>query len=169
MALPVEDRNIHTRDELCDELAMLLGGRAAEELVFDDPSTGAANDIERVTQIARSMVTAFGMSARLGPQQYGRKDGEVFLGREFNHEANYSEAVAALIDDEVRRFVDDAHTKAQDLLAAERATLDALAAALIEFETLDEDDLAEIWATHLLAPARSGQAGFPLAAEAPTL
>jgi cell division protease FtsH len=141
LSLPTEDRYTRTRSELRDELAFLLGGRTAEELVFGEPTTGAANDIERATQIARAMVTEFGMSDSLGPQRLGHAHGEVFLGKEVGHEPNYSEQVAALIDVEVRGLLDDAHDEARHILTRHRATLDRLADALIERETLEEDEL----------------------------
>ncbi len=145
LALPTEDKYLKSRSELRDELAMLLGGRTAEELIFDDPTTGAANDIERATQIARAMVTEYGMSDKLGPQQLGHKDGEVFLGKEVGHEANYSDDVASIIDDEVRILIDSAHREARDVLTLHRATLDRLSDALVEQETLDDKALAAIW------------------------
>ena len=145
LALPTEDRYLKTRSELRDELTMLLGGRTAEEMIFGDPTTGAANDIERATEIARSMVTSYGMSDTLGPQQFGRKDAEVFLGKEMGHEANYSESVAAAIDHEVRTLIDAAHDEARELLVLHRATLDRLADSLIENETLEEDELLAIF------------------------
>jgi cell division protease FtsH len=144
LSLPTEDRYTRTRSELRDELAFLLGGRTAEELVFGEPTTGAANDIERATQIARAMVTEFGMSDSLGPQRLGHAHGEVFLGKEVGHEPNYSEQIAALIDVEVRGLLDDAHDEARHILTRHRATLDRLADALIERETLEEDELREL-------------------------
>src|SRR5204862_5343594 len=101
LSLPTEDKYLVTRSELRDDLAMLLGGRTAEELIFEDPTTGAQNDIEKATQIARAMVTEYGMSDLRGPQQLGQKHGEVFLGRHFGHQANYSDEVAASIESEV--------------------------------------------------------------------
>jgi cell division protease FtsH len=139
-----EDKYNHTRRELLDSMAMCLGGRSAEELIFEDPTTGAENDIEKATGIARAMVTEYGMSDLLGPQQLGRKNGEVFLGRDFGHEPNYSEQVAASIDAEVRRMIDDAHQRARDILTLHRETLDALASALVEKETLEGEELAAI-------------------------
>jgi len=139
-----EDKYNHSRSELRDAMAMCLGGRTAEELIFEEPTTGAENDIEKATTIARAMVTEYGMSDLLGPQQLGRKSGEVFLGRDFGHEPNYSEQVAASIDGEVRRMIDDAHERARSILTLHRETLDALAAALVEKETLDGADLDAI-------------------------
>jgi cell division protease FtsH len=146
LALPTEDKYLTSRSALRDQLAMLLGGRTAEELIFQDPTTGASNDIERATQIARAMVTEYGMSDEIGPQQLGQKNGEVFLGREFGHQANYSDQVAANIDSEVRRLIDEAHSEAAEVLIEHRATLDRLADALMEKETLDTSEVMEILA-----------------------
>jgi cell division protease FtsH len=145
LALPTEDKYLKTRTELVDTMTMLLGGRSAEELVFGNPTTGASDDIERCTEIARSMVTTYGMSDRLGPQQLGSKSGEVFLGKDYGHEATYSDEVAGLIDDEVRRLVDHAHDRARFILTTHRATLDRLASSLVEKETLDDADLADVF------------------------
>jgi cell division protease FtsH len=145
LALPEEDKYLKTRSELIDTMTMLLGGRSSEELVFGEPTTGASDDIERCSEIARAMVTTYGMSDRLGPQQLGTKSGEVFLGRDYGHEPTYSDEIAGLIDDEVRRLVDHAHDRARFILSTHRATLDRLAAALVEKETLDDSDLAEVF------------------------
>ena len=145
LALPTEDKYLKTRGELLDAMTMLLGGRTAEELVFGEPTTGASDDIERCTEIARNMVTTYGMSDRLGPQQLGAKEREVFLGRDYGHEAAYSDEVAGQIDAEIRRLVDGAHDRARAILSTHRATLDRLAAALVEKETLDDADLAEVF------------------------
>jgi cell division protease FtsH len=145
LALPTEDKYLKTRSELIDTMTMLLGGRTAEELVFGEPTTGASDDIERCTEIARSMVTMYGMSDRLGPQQLGSKSGEVFLGKEYGHEATYSDEIAGLIDEEVRRLVDHAHDRARFILVTHRGILDRLAASLVEKETLDDGDLAEVF------------------------
>jgi cell division protease FtsH len=145
LALPTEDKYLKTRAELIDAMTMLLGGRSAEELVFGQPTTGASDDIERCTEIARAMVTTYGMSDRLGPQQLGSKSGEVFLGKEYGHEATYSDEIAGQIDEEVRRLVDHAHDRARFILVTHRAILDRLAASLVEKETLDDGDLAEVF------------------------
>jgi cell division protease FtsH len=145
LALPVEDKYLKTRGELIDTMTMLLGGRTAEELIFGEPTTGASDDIERCTEIARSMVTTYGMSDRLGPQQLGTQSGEVFVGRDYGHEPTYSDEVAGLIDHEVRQLVDGAHDRARAILTTHRATLDRLADALVERETLDDADLAEVF------------------------
>ena len=110
LTLPTEDRFLVRRSELVDELAMLLGGRSAEELIFADPTTGAQNDIDRATTIARQMVTEFGMSDALGPMRFGQPQGEVFLGRDFSSTPDYSEEIAARIDDEVRAAASTAPT-----------------------------------------------------------
>src|SRR5262245_472014 len=145
LALPEEDKYLKTRSELVDTMTMLLGGRTSEELVFGEPTTGASDDIERCSEIARAMVTTYGMSDRLGPQQLGSKSGEVFLGRDYGHEPTYSDEIAGLIDDEVRHLIDHAHDRARFILSTHRATLDRLAAALVEKETLDDSDLAEVF------------------------
>ncbi len=145
LALPTEDRFMHTRSKLCDELAMLLGGRTAEELVFGDPTTGAQNDIEKATQIARAMVTEYGMTDVIGPQQLGQKDGEPFLGRDMGHRRDYSDEVAATVDAEVRRLIEHAHEEAAEILRQHRKTLDLLADVLVERETVDTPELLEIF------------------------
>jgi cell division protease FtsH len=144
LSLPVEDRYSFTRSELRDRIAVLMGGRTAEELIFEDFTTGAANDIEKATEIARSMVMEYGMSDLLGPLRWGQAQGEVFLGRDLGHQANYSDEVAARIDAEVRVIIEGAHGEARNILTTHRATLDKLAAALIEKETLDTPDLMAI-------------------------
>ena len=144
LSLPTEDRYLVRRSELTDQLAMALGGRSAEELIFADPTTGAQDDIEKATRIARAMVTEYGMSDQLGPQQLGQREGEVFLGRDINNTPNYSDEVATRIDAEVRRLIDEAHDLALDILTTHRATLDELAAALMEHETLDTPDLMAV-------------------------
>jgi cell division protease FtsH len=145
LALPLEDKYLHTRSELEDSMAMLLGGRTAEELVFSEITTGASDDIERCTDIARGMVTQYGMSDLLGPQQLGKVKGEIFLGRDFGHEADYSPEVAAVVDGEVRSLIDTAHDRARAILEAHRSTLDHLASSLVEKETLEDADLALIF------------------------
>ena len=139
-----EDRYNHSRSQLRDAMAMCLGGRTAEELVFSEPTTGAENDIDKVTRIARAMVTEYGMSDALGPQKFGQASGEVFLGRDIPHQATYSEEVASAIDREVHRLIDEAHDRAASVLAVHRHTLDRMAQALVERETLDALELQEI-------------------------
>jgi cell division protease FtsH len=145
LALPTEDRHMQTRSELRDELAMLLAGRTAEELVFGDPTTGAQNDIERATHIARAMVTEFGMTDSIGPQQLVNRQGEPFLGREVGGSREYSDEVAARVDHEVRALIDAAHDEARQVLTLHRIILDRLADALVERETLDIDELDAVF------------------------
>jgi cell division protease FtsH len=144
LTLPLEDKYLVTRSELSDELAMLLGGRTAEELIFTDPTTGAQNDIERATKIARSMVTEYGMSDLLGPMQFGQHHAEVFLGRDFASQPDYSDEVAAKIDGEVRRLIDHAHGTALEILTTHRSVLDQMAQALMEKETLETEEVMAI-------------------------
>ena len=144
--LPEEDRHLHTRSDLSDRLAMTLGGRTAEEVVFGEITTGAVDDIEQATRLARAMVTEFGMSDKLGPQRFTTRDGEPFLGREHASRADVSDDLAARIDDEVSRLLDEAHARARQIVETHRATLDALADALIERETLLDEDLAQLFA-----------------------
>jgi cell division protease FtsH len=146
LTLPTEDKFLVRRSELVDELAMLLGGRTAEELVFSDPTTGAQNDIDRATTIARQMVTEFGMSEELGPLRFGQSQGEVFLGRDFSNRPDYSDEIAARIDAEVRRLVEHAHRCAREILESNRETLDRLADELIAHETLDVERVQQLFA-----------------------
>jgi cell division protease FtsH len=144
LALPTEDRYYKRRSEMVDELAYALGGRTAEELVFSDPSTGASNDIEKATRTARRMVMEYGMSDRLGPMKYGQTSGEVFLGRDYNRQADYSDEVASRIDEEVRALITAAHDEAREILTTHAEALDRLAGALLERETLDRAEVAEV-------------------------
>jgi cell division protease FtsH len=140
-----EDRYTHSRAQLRAQMASALGGRSAEELVFGEITTGAANDIEKCTEIAKAMVTQYGMSAVLGPRKFGQEQGEVFLGRDQGNQRDYSDDVAAQIDGEVNMLIEQAHDEAHAILIAHRATLDALADALIERETVDDSELAELF------------------------
>jgi cell division protease FtsH len=141
LTLPEEDKFLMTREELADELAMLLGGRVAEELIVGDITTGAANDIERATKVARQMVTEYGMSDVIGPLTLGQKQHEVFLGRDYSAQPDYSEHVAFEIDSEVRRLIDEAHDEALDILQEHRPKLDELATRLIERETIEREEV----------------------------
>ena len=145
IALPVEDRTMMPRKKLIADMIGLLGGRAAEEIVFDDITSGAGNDIERVTQIARQMVTRLGMSSELGPMVYGQKEELIFLGREISEQRDYSEAVAEQIDQEVRRLVNEAHQRAKEILMQYRDKLDAVAQKLLEVETLTKEEFETIF------------------------
>lgn len=147
MALPEEDRTLMARNKLFADMVGLLGGRAAEELVFDDITSGAANDLERVTKMARSMVTRLGMSDQLGPMVYGQKDEMIFLGREISEQRDYSESVAEQIDKEVRNMVSNAHDRARQILVDYRDMLDAVATRLLERETISREEFEEIFPT----------------------
>jgi cell division protease FtsH len=144
-ALPEEDRNLLSKAKFRDDLAFALGGRAAEELVFEDVTTGAASDLERVTELARAMVTRYGMSEKLGPMTFGQKEELVFLGKEIGEQRDYSEAVAQEIDQEVSGIVREAHERARDALSRHREALDRIAQRLIEVETLDADEFAALF------------------------
>ncbi len=145
MVLPDEDKYSQTRAELLDKLAYMLGGRAAEELVFHDPTTGAGNDIEKATSVARAMVTQYGMTERLGAVQLGETEGQPFVGRDMGHSRNYSESVAAVVDEEINRLITTAHQEAFDILADNRDVLDALVLELMDKETLDKAEVARIF------------------------
>jgi cell division protease FtsH len=158
LTLPTEDKFLVTRSELVDELAMLLGGRTAEELIFADPTTGAQNDIDRATTIARQMVTEFGMSDALGPMRFGHPQGEVFLGRDITSTPDYSDEVAASIDAEVRLLIDSAHDVAAGVLSANRDVLDRLARELVEHETLETERVQAIFSDVVMWDTRSAAA-----------
>jgi cell division protease FtsH len=143
--LPEEDRTLMPRKKLFADMVGLLGGRAAEEIVFDDITSGASNDLERVTRMARAMVTRLGMSDALGPMVYGQKEELIFLGREISEQRDYSEAVAQQIDKEVRRIVNEAYESAKDIILRYRDRLDAVAMSLIEVETLSREEFEEIF------------------------
>ena len=154
MVLPADDKYSTTRNELLDQLAYALGGRVAEELVFHDPTTGAANDIEKATGLARKMVTQFGMSERVGAVKLGSAGGEVFLGRDMGHERDYSEHLAGVVDEEVRRLIEAAHDEAWHALNDNRDILDALVLELLEKETLNAAAIAEIFTGLRKRPVR---------------
>ncbi|WP_033323109.1 ATP-dependent zinc metalloprotease FtsH [Actinomadura atramentaria] len=160
MTLPMEDKFLTTRSEMADQLAMLLGGRTAEELVFHEPTTGAANDIEKATSIARNMVTEYGMSERLGARKFGSGQGEVFLGREMGHERDYSEDIASAIDDEVRRLIESAHDTAWEILVEYRDVLDDLVVNLMEKETLSKEQVLQIFAPINKRPHQNSYTGY---------
>jgi len=145
MVLPVQDKYSVTRNELLDQLTYAMGGRVAEEIVFHDPTTGASNDIEKATGIARKMVTDYGMTSSVGAVKLGSASGEMFLGRNMGHERDYSEQMAEQVDAEVRAFIENAHDEAYKVLTANRKILDKLAAELLEKETLDQHEIARIF------------------------
>ncbi|MGO4189430.1 ATP-dependent zinc metalloprotease FtsH [Pseudarthrobacter sp. TAF60_1] len=145
MVVPDNDKYSVTRNELLDQMAYAMGGRVAEEIVFHDPSTGASNDIEKATGTARKMVTEYGMSERVGAVRLGQGGGEPFLGRDAGHERNYSDQIAYVVDEEVRRLIDQAHDEAYAILTENRDVLDSLALELLERETLNQAEIAEIF------------------------
>jgi len=140
----MEDKNYMRRSELTDKLAMLMGGRTAEELIFIDPTTGASNDIEQATTIAKRMVMEYGMSDKLGPLKYGQPEAEVFLGRDYARHQDYSDDVASVIDEEVRKLITQAHEEARAILTTHKDALDRLAAKLIEKETMSGEEVGEV-------------------------
>ena len=145
MVLPIEDKYVTTRTELLEYLTYALGGRAAEELVFQDVSTGAQNDIERATKLARKMITEYGMSEKLGPMTFGHgHEDQVFLGRDISRDRNYSEQVAAVIDAETKGIIEDAYERAKSLLQDHRTELERVVVALIEKETLDKEEFEAV-------------------------
>ncbi|MCS7252337.1 MAG: ATP-dependent zinc metalloprotease FtsH [Thermoflexus sp.] len=160
LALPDEDRTLWTRSKFLDDLAMALGGRAAEEIVFGDITTGAAEDLERVTELARAMVTRYGMSEKLGPMVFGKKEELIFLGKEIAEQRDYSDAVAQEIDAEVRRLVMEAYERAKRILTEHRDKLEAVAQKLMELETLDAETFRAIMEGRTPSePKASGTAG----------
>jgi cell division protease FtsH len=162
MALPAEDRTLISREKLKADMASLLGGRAAEELVFNDITSGASNDLERVTKLARSMVTRLGMSPGMGPMVYGQKEELIFLGREISEQRDYSERVAQEIDGEVRQLVTEAHDRARTILRDFRAQLDSVARRLIEAETIDRGEFERLFGAQV--PLKNSGTPVPMAA-----
>ncbi len=172
MVLPEEDKYSQTRAELLDTLAYAMGGRAAEELVFHDPTTGASNDIEKATGVARAMVTQYGMSERLGAVKFGDSGGEVFLGRDMGHQRDYSEQVAAVVDEEVRTLIEAAHHEAWEILVEYRDVLDDMVLKLLDKETLSKDEVLEIFEPVEKRPERAHPTGNglrPLSDQPPVL
>jgi cell division protease FtsH len=146
ISLPTEDKFLTTRAELTDTMAMTLGGRAAEEIVFSEITTGASNDLEKVTETAKQMVMRYGMSERLGPRVFGHDRSMPFLGREFSAEPDYSDEIAREIDDEIRRIVEEAHQTAKDILLEHRSQLDEISKILLERETIDAEEFEQLLA-----------------------
>ncbi len=145
MVLPDEDRYAVTRNQMLDQLAYTMGGRAAEELIFHDPTTGASNDIEKATNLARAMVTQYGMTETLGAIKLGIADSQPFLGRDYGHQRDYSENVAAIVDTEIRLMIENAHQEAFDVLVANREVLDELVNELLEKETLNKEEIEKVF------------------------
>jgi len=146
MVLPDEDKYSKSRNQMLDELAYTLGGRAAEELIFHDPTTGAANDIEKATALSRAMVMEYGLSERIGAIKLGSATGEPFVGMSYGHQRDYSEEIAAIVDEEVRDLIDTAHQEAYQILVENREILDNLVLELMEKETLEKDEVARVFA-----------------------
>jgi len=146
ISLPTEDKFLTTRAELSDTMAMTLGGRAAEEIVFGEVTTGASNDLEKVTATAKQMVMRFGMSEKLGPRVFGHDHGQPFLGREFSSEPDYSDEIAREIDDEIRRIVEEAHQAARAVLEQHRKKLDVTSEILLRRETIEREQFIELLA-----------------------
>lgn len=167
--LPREDRYFMTKPELLDKITGLLGGRVAEEIIFGEVSTGAHNDFERATGIARKMVTEYGMSDKIGPLQFGSAGGQVFLGRDMQNEANYSDAIAYEIDQEMQNFINQCYQRAKDILTENRDKLELVAKTLLDIETLDADQIKSLFETGALPdPVVSEQDGTPPTEEAAT-
>src|SRR5205807_6607408 len=146
ISLPTEDKFLTTRAELSDTMAMTLGGRAAEEIVFGEVTTGASNDLEKVTQTAKQMVMRFGMSEKLGPRVFGHDHGQPFLGREFSSEPDYSDEIAREIDDEIRRIVESAHQQAKDILTERKGSLEKISEILVKRETIEREEFEALLA-----------------------
>ncbi len=164
MALPTEDRYLQSKSEFEDKIAGLLGGNASERMIFGDTTTGASNDIEKATDLARRMVTEFGMSDRLGPLSFGKRDELVFLGREIGEQRNYSDEVAKQIDEEVRAIIDKAYERAMDVLETHRDKLERLAQKLIAEETVDADEFEKLFTD---IPPKDNLHGMPPRVVAP--
>ena len=159
MVLPDDDKYSTTRNQLLDQLAYSLGGRAAEELIFHDPSTGASNDIEKATALARAMVTQYGMTETIGAIKLGSDSSEPFMGRDYGHQLDYSESVAATVDAEMHKLIENAHQEAFDILVANRVTLDAMVIELLEKETLNKEEIAAIFSQVHSWPRRPAWTG----------
>jgi cell division protease FtsH len=159
MVLPDEDKYSVTRNQMLDQLAYTLGGRAAEELVFHDPTTGAANDIEKATALARSMVTQYGMTEEIGAIKLGSSESAPFLGRDYGHQRDYSESIAGVVDRQIKEMIERAHQEAFDLLVQNRSILDQLVLELLDKETLSKDEIAEIFKDVKVAAPRPAWTG----------
>ena len=171
ISLPAEDKFLTTRAELHDTMAMTLGGRAAEEIVFSEITTGASNDLEKVTATAKQMVMRFGMSEKLGPRVFGHDHGQPFLGREFSAEPDYSDEIAREIDDEIRRIVEAAHQQAKDILSERREALTTISELLLKRETIEREEfealLAGKAAAEVFGARRSERSPAPSARSSP--
>jgi len=159
MVLPDEDKYSTTRNQMLDQLAYTMGGRAAEELVFHDPTTGASNDIEKATALARAMVTQYGMTEKLGAIKLGTSDSAPFLGRDYGHQRDYSEDIASAVDQEIRSLIEGAHQEAYDILVENRSILDALVEELMDKETLHKEEIELIFKHVAARPKRPAWTG----------
>jgi cell division protease FtsH len=159
MILPDDDKYSTTRNQLLDQLAYSLGGRAAEEFIFHDPSTGASNDIEKATALARAMVTQYGMTEAIGAIKLGSDSSAPFMGRDYGHARDYSESVAAIVDSEIRSLIENAHQEAFDILVANRSILDQMVIELLERETLNKEEIEAIFANVASWPRRPAWTG----------
>ncbi len=159
--IPTEDRSLITRNQLEARLAMAMGGRVAEELVFGEITTGASNDLEQATNIAQMMVTRYGMSKKLGPRTFGKREEMVFLGREISEQRDYSDRVAKTIDEEVRRLIHTAYDTAKRILTEERVRLDHISDYLLEHETIDEEQVPDLFDAPFDAPPAAGMPAVP--------
>ena len=159
MVLPDEDKYSTTRNQMLDQLAYTMGGRAAEELVFHDPTTGASNDIEKATTLARAMVTQFGMTEKLGAIKLGTSDSAPFLGRDYGHQRDYSEHIASTVDEEIRTLIEGAHQEAYEILIENRSILDSLVEELLEKETLHKEEIEVIFKNVASRPKRPAWTG----------
>ena len=162
MGLPTEDRYLQSKTEFEDKIAGMLGGNASEKLIFGDTTTGSSNDIEKATHVARRMVTEFGMSDKLGPLSFGKRDELVFLGREIGEQRNYSDDVAKTIDEEVRAIIDRGYARAMDVLVQYKDHLVLLAERLVAEETIEQEDFEAMFAD--LPPTPEGRRVAPPAA-----
>ena len=159
--IPTEDRSLITRNQLEARLAMAMGGRVAEELVFGEITTGASNDLEQATNIAQTMVTRYGMSKKLGPRTFGKREEMVFLGREISEQRDYSDRVAKTIDEEVHRLIQTAYDTAKRILTEERVRLDHISDYLLEHETIDEEQVPDLFDAPFDAPPAAGMPAVP--------
>ncbi len=159
MVLPDEDKYSTTRNQMLDQLAYTMGGRAAEELVFHDPTTGASNDIEKATALARAMVTQYGMTEKLGAIKLGTSDAAPFLGRDYGHQRDYSENIASVVDEEIKNLIEGAHHEAYEILIENRSILDDLVEELLEKETLHKEEIEVIFKNVAMRPKRPAWTG----------
>ncbi|MFM8384657.1 MAG: ATP-dependent zinc metalloprotease FtsH [Actinomycetota bacterium] len=159
MVLPDEDKYSTTRNQMLDQLAYTMGGRAAEELVFHDPTTGASNDIEKATALARAMVTQYGMTEKLGAIKFGTSDSAPFLGRDYGHQRDYSEDIASAVDQEIKNLIEGAHQEAYEILVENRSILDSLVEELMEKETLHKEEIEVIFKRVAARPKRPAWTG----------